>query len=566
MTQAVAVPPVAPTPEPPPFDRALVEEMVRHVVKASRAHQLYLDNNPMHARAIELARASFAPIWQHTDAISLVVSENELRWEGVVVLTEPEKASEGLAWLLFKDGVRALHLREGFEAELVRFLDILQRVRRALPDEDDLLTLLWEQDFAHLRYEYVDLHGEEVAPIDGARGEERASEGWGLDDVAEESGAARESSVVNMQDFDSTLYFLDDKEVAYLQDGVTREYAGDLRRNVLAILFDVYETQADEAVRGEVAGILETLVLHMLSAGELRAVAYLLSEADSLADPARRYPDAQRNRLLALADRLSAAPALSQLVQALDETAESVARDDLSTLFARLRPAALGTTLAWIGRVQNALLRALLEEAAERLASSNTAELVRLIGDADRGIAIEAVRRAGTLKSPAAVPPLARILNEGDADMRLAAVQALAEIGSPSALQALERATEDDQRDVRLAAARAVAARAYRPALSRIEAVVKGKSLRDADLTERMAFFEAYGALCGDAGVPLLDGMLNGKGFLGRREDPEMRACAAMALGRIRSAQAQDALNRAAGDKEALVRNAVNRALRGVTT
>jgi HEAT repeat protein len=80
-----------------------------------------------------------------------------------------------------------------------------------------------------------------------------------------------------------------------------------------------------------------------------------------------------------------------------------------------------------------------------------------------------------------------------------------------------------------------------------------------------MAFFEAYGALCGDAGVPLLDGMLNGKGFLGRREDPEMRACAAMALGRIQSPQAQDALNRATADKEALVRNAVNRALRGVT-
>ena len=79
-----------------------------------------------------------------------------------------------------------------------------------------------------------------------------------------------------------------------------------------------------------------------------------------------------------------------------------------------------------------------------------------------------------------------------------------------------------------------------------------------------MAFFEAYGALCGDAGVPLLDGMLNGKGFLGRRDEPEIRACAAMALGRIRSPLAQDALSRASGDKEALVRNAVKRALRGV--
>ena len=42
---------------------------------------------------------------------------------------------------------------------------------------------------------------------------------------------------------------------------------------------------------------------------------------------------------------------------------------------------------------------------------------------------------------------------------------------------------------------------------------MKGKAVRDADLTEKMAFFEAYGALCGDAGVPHLDAILNGKGL-----------------------------------------------------
>jgi HEAT repeat protein len=78
-----------------------------------------------------------------------------------------------------------------------------------------------------------------------------------------------------------------------------------------------------------------------------------------------------------------------------------------------------------------------------------------------------------------------------------------------------------------------------------------------------MAIFEAYGALCGDPGVPLLDGLLNAKGFFGKREDPELRACAAMALGRIGSESALATLRRAAADKEILVRNAVNRALRG---
>jgi HEAT repeat protein len=80
-----------------------------------------------------------------------------------------------------------------------------------------------------------------------------------------------------------------------------------------------------------------------------------------------------------------------------------------------------------------------------------------------------------------------------------------------------------------------------------------------------MAFYEAYGALAGAAGIPILEKMLVGRGgLLSRKEDPETRACAAMALGRIKSPEARAVLDRASQDKEPLVRNAVSRALREV--
>jgi len=163
------------------------------------------------------------------------------------------------------------------------------------------------------------------------------------------------------------------------------------------------------------------------------------------------------------------------------------------------------------------------------------------------------------------VGALAKLTTDHDVQMRLVAVQALGEIASPGALQFLERTIEDAHRDVRVATARAIAARAHRPALAKIEAAVKGKLARDADLTEKMALFEAYGTLCGEGGVTLLDGMLNARGLFGKKEDPEVRACAAMALGRIGSEAAIATLRRASDEKEILVRNAVNRALRGGT-
>src|SRR5207248_3117312 len=81
-------------------------------------------------------------------------------------------------------------------------------------------------------------------------------------------------------------------------------------------------------------------------------------------------------------------------------------------------------------------------------------------------------------------------------------------------------------------AVRFLGSRGYRNAATRIASMVTGSKLRHADLTEKMAFFEAFGALVGPKGIAALEKMLAAKGLLGRKEDPETRACAAMALAR----------------------------------
>jgi hypothetical protein len=343
----------------------------------------------------------------------------------------------------------------------------------------------------------------------------------------------------------------------------SEEYASDLRSNVVSILLDIYEHQVDGTIRDEICGILDILLVNLLTAGPLGTVATLLREVGTAAGRSRELAPDQRERLLLLADRLSEPEALAQLLQSLDERAEGFEQEGLNELFAQLRVRALGTIFLWIGRVQSQKVRAQLETAAARLAAANTSELVRLIGVPEREISLEAIRRAGAMKAPAAVTVLGRMLTNADDEIRLASVNALAEIGTPGSLQQLEKAIEDHSRDVRVAVTRAFGMRTHRPALSRIEAMIRERKLQAADLTEKMAVFEAFGAMCGEKGIPLLEGLLNGRGMFGKREDTEIRACAAMALGRIGTDSAQAALRRASGDKEILVRNAVSRGLRG---
>ncbi|MFI5227911.1 MAG: HEAT repeat domain-containing protein [Gemmatimonadales bacterium] len=555
----------------PPFSPAPVEELLRLVSKAARAQQLYLPNNPIYRAAFDALRAGFAPLWQEADELVLTVLESEMHWYDAVVLPQNAgggpKSPDNLAWLFYKDGVRELKLLKGFEQqEIVPFLTIIQRARKASPDEDDLVSMLWEADFSLLQYKYVDLlqeggGGEDLA--DGGQGGGPAAPTEvqrGAQEAVEES---RESGVVNMSDFDATLYFLDDREIDYLHSEIEREYNQDLRSNVASVLLDIFELQADGAVRTEVVECVHALMVYLLTSAHFRGVAHLLREGRAALQRATDVAPAHRDMLAELADRLSSPDALSQLLQALDDAPALPPEGELAELFDELRPSALGTVFLWLSKTDNDRLRPLLESAAGRLAAANTAELVRLIQAPEPEVSAEAIRRAGALKAQAAVQALAKVLTDPNATRRQLAAHALSEIGSPGAMQALERVVEDADRDVRLTTARAFRARTHRPALARLEAVVKGRGVRDADLTEKMAFFEAYGAVCGDAGVAQLDAILNGKGLLGRREDPETRACAAIALGRVGTTRAQETLRKAATEKDVVVRNAVSRALRG---
>jgi HEAT repeat protein len=149
------------------------------------------------------------------------------------------------------------------------------------------------------------------------------------------------------------------------------------------------------------------------------------------------------------------------------------------------------------------------------------------------------------------------------ADVRLAAVEAAVELKASTAAGALQALLGDADRQVRIAAARGLGRLKYRPAAGRFRDVVMGKDIRNADISEKIAYFESYGELAGDAALELMDKLLNGKGFLGRKEPPEIRACAALALGKIGTDPARRSLQAATGEEDAVVRSAVNRALRG---
>ena len=533
--------------------------------KGMRATQLYLPNNPVYQRSLDNIRGGFRQIWQATDDLVFDIGETDMRWEDHVVYSQDQR-NESIAWTLYKDGVRSLTFKPGVEeAEIVRFLGVLHQAKNLSADApDDLLTLLWAEDFQFIAYTFRELASENAVPIEKGETIPATTPNDVRAHVAEEAPPKREG-LVSMDDFDTTLYFLEEKEIDYLHKEIEREYAQDLRRNVLAMLFDLLELQTYGTVRAELISIEENFIPYLLGAGDFRSVAYILRETRVILQRAREMIPEHRQTLEAIPTRLSEQEALSQLLQSLDEATVHPTEEELGELFAELRPGALVTLMGWLPKLTNERVRDLVKHAAERLAQANAAEVLQALGSGDADAQLEMVRLAGRLKLAGAPEGMGGLFETGDRTLKLAVVEALTAIASPAAMRLLEKAIDDGDRDVRIAAVKFLGQRGHRNAFPRVESAVTGNKLKDADLTEKMTFFEAYGALAGSSGIPVLDKMLGGKGgLLSRKEDPETRACAAMALGRIKSPEARNILQRAAQDKEPLVRNAVSRALREV--
>ena len=552
---------------------AEVEKLLTTMGKALRAFNMYESNNPIFQRFRTALREAFASVWSHADELPLLVTEKGFKYGDSVYGIG--QGRDSLSFAFYKDGIRSLVFLPGFEDEVATFLDAVNRAMKNESDVDDIITVLWEEDFASLQYGYVDLLSEGVAPPEDPLSEPMVlGEGFAKLELTSEDGEEGQvepasapggpqapKTGLSREDFDETLYFLDQAEMATLQTEVEIEMERDLRRDVLNALFDRLEEPRPER-QAQILDILDQMLPLFLSRGDMANAARILEELDRLQGDEAALGDELRERIERLFVRLSDPAVLEQFVQAVENGAVAPESEHVNLFFGRLHEQALPVLIRFAEMSESDAVRKRLSSAIDGLAARYPSKVGELLRADEPAVVQGAARVAGRMGLSQAVAGLHDALKHPDRDVRMASVEALVSIRLTSALNALITALDDKDRDVRIAAANSLGAVRFASARPALEAIIDGKAIREADLTEKMAFFQAYGAVGGNAGVAKLSELLNSKGFLGRRNPTETRACAALGLGQAGTPQARSALERARQDDDSVVRNAVLRALK----
>ena len=337
-----------------------------------------------------------------------------------------------------------------------------------------------------------------------------------------------------------------------------------LRHEVLAALFDRLEEAGYADRKSEILQIFRKLLPSLLSRGAIGDVANILEELAAVRADPEILDEVRQRECDELLDDLSSTETIEELVRALQDGTIDVPVDVLGRLLRFLRAGALPVLLGAAEQEQIPGLKDTLRGAVHGIAKENPEAVLALLENANAVVTAGAVRLIGRMGMAEAAPKLAGLMVHPDADVRLALVETAQLLRDVSTTDTLIGALSDADRDVRVAAARALVTLGMETAAPALEALVTGKEIRQADLTEKIAIFESYGLLGGAGAADVLKELLNKKSFFGRREPSEIRASAARALGKAGLPGAQEALRTAEKDADAIVRTAVRQALEGV--
>jgi HEAT repeats len=545
----------------------VVEELLRSVARGQRALQMYLPNNPVYQRAIEQLTEAFAPVWTVTGRLVLDILEHGIEWEGTPVYRQPARG-EGTAWQLYKDGLRRLTLLPGVESEeIVRFLQVVNAARLLPADaSDDLLTLLWGEEFVLISYTFVEVIGDGVEFMQERAPSEPPPEPEAARREMADARAAPDPTplgVVDLTEFDATPYFLDDAEKRLIRTDLDEEYRRDIRQASIDALLDILETQRDPGIRHEVVGLLEDILPAQLAAGGFRIVARIIRELRVISARAHGLDEDLHRAVLSFEERLSQPEILDQLFGVFENSSLRPSDDDVGEVLRELKPTALPTVLTRLGGTLDSTLRRALEGSVAELARGNPQGLATVLTEGPPEALVPAIRVTGRLGLTQLVPAIVGHLRNGTDAVRLAAVQALGEFGTPSAVDALEEAVTDEERMVRQEALGVLLKRGGSGGLlPRLEELLFSGGSQDWERTERRTLFEAYATVAGPDALSRFRELLEPRGLLRRREPAEVRACAIYGLARVRTFDARLLVDRYTTDKDAVVRSAANAVLR----
>jgi len=517
----------------------------------------------------------------HTGDIEMTVLESFLLFEGSTVYPRGRRP-DSLPRALFGDGLRGIAVRRGLEAEELRaFVDVIRRATDdGLQGPEDVVALLWEQDFRHIDYVHVPLEELEMEvgtdgrrdaggtgdgdipwPSEAPPGEEAPEPGEPVEERSDDWVICGGLALAADEKLRMQFEFTDTEAKNILMVAGFEEVAAPPDQ-----VFEIISTILSEEDRPdeflEIATVVARLIEQALIEGNpVRANSMAARLRGIAADKttARTEIRAAAEQVLGEVGRPEFLGRIAPVLNAHPEIDPS----ELVSLLVQLGPSAAPTLCDLLCDLTSQKIRRAVCEALAISCANDVEILIHRLSDSRWYVVRNILFVLGRIGHQGVERALGEALYHEDARVRREAIRALGGIQTPTSRAYLNFALRDPDKSVRILVAQTIAIRRDERAAHIVWCTIESPEFAGRDPDERAAFFQAFGRVGSDALVPRLERILTRGSSLTSGAD-EGRLDAAAALAWLGTPAALAILRRESKSMRAAIRVAVQEALASV--
>jgi hypothetical protein len=527
-------------------DVARARDLLQAFLKARKNLRIYPSNNPMYAKTVDDIFRKFADFFEGRDKLDLKIARNEIVFEGETVFFGEGK-EDNLALFFFRDGLRELVFGAALErGELQRFLEIMAVDFDSEDVEDDIVTLLWEEELPHISYKV-----DETVLVDDHDLEEKSTEDAMEGAMDEEQLLQAHHDALSPADEDTVpLMTVTEEDLKALVNMVERDVE-DKTLKFIDMLFDMMSFFDSVDEYKETARILNNTMDYCVRKGNFPALVTVLKKAREAMENSSRE-DLGRTVGIVLSY-----PGTSAFVNIIGDQLESgiFPEQALFDEFVRhLGVNALPSFMSLLGELENMEARKFALHALVVLGKKDLNAIVRGLRDSRWYVVRNVVYILRRIGDKRALDPVSRAAGHEDVRVRREALRAVGELGGPAGIPLLREYLSDSDKTVRLAAVKGMGA-----ARSELAKEVGLEEIRDRrfltlEIDEMKSYFEVLAQWPEDGEmIAFLGDLLDKNPLLKRGKHNELKACAVYCLGLMGNTEFLDVIEKLRDAKSQVV-------------
>ncbi len=553
----------------------IARDLISAFIKAIKAFRFYPPDNPTLKGFRDQVLKKFQFFLNKYQSFVIQVGEYDLAFKGKTVY-ENRDVKTSLAFSLYKDGLREIRFMKGLEEwEVQGVIDILKQSENINILEDDIVTLMWEKDFAHVSYLATDEFLEEtpvVIPdnvdqfrknlvfkplghhVEADLAEEGSEERVDLDEMLSRV-VEKPPAFVS----DRSVYFLTPDEVEALRKDVESEIDPTFVFHVTDILFEVLGLEKEREPFQDAVNILIKVLDAFLTLGDFAKANDLLKRVYIILKT-YELQDWQIESIRKIIVEAGEEVRIERIGKVLDR--EEVRLEEVNAYLLLLQKNSIKPLLKLLGELKNSKARRVFCDALAEI-GKNAIELFTPFVDDRRWFLVRnIVYILGRIGKEQSLPYIQKAFNHTDSRVRREATQALGLIGSPKAIGLLVKSLTDDDVRIRCMAAINLGKGGKKTGLIPLLEVVQSKDFYKREPAEIKAFFNAIGMVGSNEAIPVLQQLLERKSWFGRGKTDEIRLGAASAMAMIGTPEAKAILEEGKNSKDESLRDACRQALK----